>query len=117
MGDFKKLQVWQKAHELAMDVHRRAKHIRGAQNAALRSQMTRAAQSIAANIVEGRSQRSEREFRRFLGYSLSSAAELEYHLIVARDIGCLSDAEFEALMDKLNSVRKMLIALIARLAA
>ena len=79
MGDFKKLLVWQKAHALALRSHRAAGRIRGTQNAALRSQLTRAAQSIAANIVEGLAQHSERDFARFLGYALASAAELEHH--------------------------------------
>ncbi len=50
MSDFKKLLVWQKAHALALTAHRIAARIRGTQNAALRSQITRAAQSVAANI-------------------------------------------------------------------
>jgi four helix bundle protein len=54
MGDFKNLRVWRKAHALAMRVHRTSAKMRGRQHASLRSQMNRAAQSIAANIVEGR---------------------------------------------------------------
>src|SRR5687768_18534529 len=77
MADFKKLIVWQKAHALALNTHRIAAQIRGAQNASLRNQMTRAAQSIAANIVEGRGQKSEKDFARFLGYALNSARSEE----------------------------------------
>ena len=86
MADFKKLKVWQKAHALALHTHRVASRIRGSQNASLRNQMTRAAQSIPANIVEGRSHSSEAEFRRFLGYAEASTTELEYHFISARDL-------------------------------
>ena len=68
MGDFKRLLVWQKAHALAVNVHRVASRIRGAHNAALRNQMIRAAQSIPANIVEGRGQKSARDFARFVRY-------------------------------------------------
>ena len=95
MGDFKKLLVWKKAHALALRVHRDAARIRGSQNAALRNRMTRAAQSVVANIVEGRAQTSEREFGRFLGYSLCSNSELEQHLITARDIKAMPDSEFD----------------------
>jgi four helix bundle protein len=115
MADFKKLLVWQKAHALALNTHRIAARIRGAQNASLRSQMTRAAQSIAANIVEGRGQKSEKDFARFLGYSLNSASELEYHFITARDVKAISMSVFEALAAQLAEVRKMLHGLIARL--
>ena len=62
MSDFKKLKVWEKAHELALRVHRAAAQIRGAQNVALRSQLTRAAQSIPSNIVEGAAQRAAVSF-------------------------------------------------------
>jgi four helix bundle protein len=115
MADFKKLIVWQKAHALALNTHRIAAQIRGAQNASLRNQMTRAAQSIAANIVEGRGQKSEKDFARFLGYALNSASELEYHLMMARDIKAISMSAFEALAAQLAEVRKMLHGLIARL--
>ena|SRR5687768_1771975 len=115
MADFKKLIVWQKAHALALNTHRIAAQIRGAQNASLRNQMTRAAQSIAANIVEGRGQKSEKDFARFLGYALNSASELEYHLITARDVKAISMSVFEALTAQLAEVRRMLHGLIARL--
>ena len=116
MGDFKKLLVWQKAHALALHVHRTAARIRGSQNASLRNQMTRAAQSIAANIVEGRGQTSEREFARFLGYSLNSASELEHHSITARDIKAIPESEFESIVAQLTEVRKMVHGLRACLA-
>jgi len=117
MADFKKLLVWQKAHTLALHVHRTAGRIRGPQNAALRNQMTRSAQSIAANIVEGRGQKSERDFARFLGYALNSASELEYHLMMARDVRAIPESEYDALTAQLIEVRKMLHGLIARLGA
>jgi four helix bundle protein len=68
--DFKKLKVWQKAHVMAMDVHRVAGQIRGAKHASLRSQMIRAAMSIPTNIVEGCSQQSAREYSRFVRIAL-----------------------------------------------
>lgn len=115
MSDFKKLLVWNKAHALALDAHRIAARIRSAQNAALRNQLTRAAQSIPANIVEGRGQKSEREFGRYLGYALNSTSELEYHLIVARDLDAMRPGDFEALVAQLGEVRRMLHGLLNRL--
>jgi four helix bundle protein len=112
MGDFKKLDVWRKAHELALQAHRVATRIRGAQYLSLRSQIIRAAMSIPANIVEGRARKSERDFSRFLGYALASTSELEYHLIVARDICVVSEEEFQLLLVRLLQVRKMLHGLL-----
>jgi four helix bundle protein len=71
--------------------------------------------SISANIAEGRRQNNDKQFARFLGYALNSASELEHHLIVARDLGALRAAEFNALAGETIRVRKMLYALIKRL--
>ena len=115
MSDFKKLRVWRKAHALTLNVHRVAASIRGAHYAPLRSQMVRAAMSVSANIVEGREQRTEREFARFLGYALASTSELEHHLIVARDLRAITDADFSSTIDQLIDVRKMLHGLLGKL--
>ena len=112
MADFKKLHVWQKAHALALSVDRATKKIRGSQYASLRNQLFRAATSIPANIAEGRRQTSEKEFRRFLTIALNSSSELEYHLILARDIRVIPESEFVSLVAQTITVRKMLYALI-----
>ena len=115
VADFKKLRVWRKAHSLALCAHQAALTIRGAQYASLRSQIIRASMSIPANIVEGREQKSEAEFCRFLRYALSSASELEYHLIIARDINVISPADFVGVLTLLKEVRMMLFGLLKRL--
>lgn len=115
MADFKRLRVWKKAHALALSAHRVALSIRGSQYASLRSQIIRASMSIPANIVEGREQKSEAEFCRFLRYALSSTSELEYHLIIARDINVLKSADFVEVLTPLKEVRMMLFGLLKRL--
>ena len=71
--------------------------------------------TIPANIVEGREQKSEAEFRRFLRYALSSTSEPEYHLIIARDINVISAADFVGVLVPLKEVRMMLFGLLKRL--
>lgn len=115
MSDFKRLQVWQKAHALSLCIHRVSTRMRGSQYASLRSQVFRAAMSIPANIAEGRRQKSEKEFARFLGYALNSSSELEYHLIVARDTKLLPESDFISLISQTITVRKMLYGLLKRL--
>jgi four helix bundle protein len=83
--------------------------------ASLRSQLFRAAMSIAANITEGRRQSSDANFARFLTYALNSASEVEHHLIVARDIGAIGKDEYAQLVAETIIVRKMLYRLIQRL--
>ena len=115
MSDFKKLRVWRKSHALTLNAHRVAASIRGSQYAPLRNQMIRAAMSISANIVEGREQRNERDFARFLGYALASTSELEYHLIIARDVRAIANTDFSATLAQLIDVRKMLHGLMGKL--
>jgi four helix bundle protein len=112
MGDFRKLLVWRKAHELGIRTYRVATGIRRAQDLGLKSQIVRAAMSIPTNIVEGRHQQSEKEFVHFLRIAFNSAIELEYHLMVAREIGALSDSDSDAFLRDLIEVRRMLHGLI-----
>jgi four helix bundle protein len=115
VSDFKRLLVWQKAHALGLHAHRVATGIRRSQDLALRSQITRAAMSIPANIVEGRRQESEKEFARFLRIAVNSGCELEYHLIVARDIGAISEAEAASLLREVIEVRRMIHGLLKKI--
>lgn len=115
VSDYRKLHVWRKAHALAISVHRDAVGIRGATYTSLRSQLIRSAMSIPANIVEGRSQGSEKEFGRFLRYALGSACELESHLTMARDIGVMSNKTFTPLEAQVAEVRRMLDGLLKSL--
>jgi len=117
MTDFKKLTVWQKAHIMALDAHRVAGEIRGGSDGSLRNQIVRAAMSVPANIVEGCGQRSSREFSRFLRISLNSTTELEYHLIIARDLRIVSGSNSLSLISQGIEVRKMLYGLLRHLAS
>jgi four helix bundle protein len=115
MSDFRKLRVWHHAHELMLEAHRVASRIRGAQYLSLRSQITRAAISIPANIVEGRAQPTEAAFKRFLGYSTASTRELQYHMLAGHDLGVIPKADYESVDTKAIEVLKMLHGLIGRL--
>lgn len=117
MSDFKRLRVWRKSHALALNAHRLATSLRGAERAALRGQIMRAAMSVPANIVEGRGQASPKEFSRFLRIALNSSNELEYHLIVARDIGAIDQKAFISTLDQILGVRMMLHGLLKRIAS
>jgi four helix bundle protein len=112
MGDFKKLEVWRKAHALTLNTYRAFRRIRGAEHMSLRSQTIKAAMSIADNIVEGNGLKTRRDFRRFLGYSVNSSNELENHFIVAHDLGLMPTNVFRSLIKDLEEVRRMLYGLI-----
>ena len=115
MGESRKLKVWEKSHALAIDINALAKRIRGSTNAPLKNQIVRAAMSVPANIVEGRAHNSEKEFSRFISYAIGSAAEVEYHLLVARDIGAINEMDYLRVSTQLSEVRRMLYGLSKRL--
>jgi len=115
MSDFKKLLVWRKAHALVLNVHRTTVKMRKGEIAALRGQMMRAAMSIPTNVVEGNGQETPKEFARFVRFSLNSSSELEYHLILARELRGISQTDFDSLSAQTIEVRRMLYGLRRRL--
>ena len=90
MQDFKHIRAWQRAHALAIALHKLARGFSRAGYAHLRSQLTRAADSIAATIAEGCGSETNKEFARFLDMSIKSANETEQHLLSARDLDLVS---------------------------
>jgi four helix bundle protein len=92
MGDFKKLEVWQAAHALACDVYKSTRVFPKTEAYGLTSQLRRSAASVAANLAEGSGRNGDAEFSRYVRISLGSAAELEYHLLLSRDVGLLDDS-------------------------
>ena len=115
MRDYHRLEIWRRAHALAIAVHGVTSRLRGGEFAALRSQLTRAADSVAANIVEGSGAASTREFARFLDMSIKSASETEYHLLSARDRRSLPDRLWQRLSGEAVEIRRMTYAYRRRL--
>ena len=107
MRDYHRLEIWRRAHALAIAIHETARGLRGTDFATLRSQLTRAADSVAATIVEGCGAASGREFARFLDMSIKSASETEYHLLSARDRRALVDRRWRKLASEVVAIRRM----------
>ncbi len=112
MKDFKDLRVWSKAHSLTIDVYKATRSFPKEELFGLTSQVRRAAASIGANIAEGAGRKSDGELTRFLHIARGSAAELEYHLLLAHDLVLLSEAVYSLLAKQTDEVQRMLTALI-----
>ena len=112
MKDFEELKVWTKAHQLTLRLYETTRSFPHQEIYGLTSQMRRAAVSIAANIAEGCGRRSDGELTRFLQIARGSASELEYHLLLARDLGFLSAEEHGKLEHILVEVQRMLTGLV-----
>jgi four helix bundle protein len=117
MQDFRKLKVWQKAHRLTLETYEQSASIARPGTFNLRDQLVRSAVSVAANIAEGCGRAGDRDFRRFLRHSLGSACELEYHLLLVRDLGLLHKHVYARLAVDVAEVKRMLSGLIRRLGA
>ena len=115
MADFRKLLVWQKANKLSVLTAETVEGIRGTAATILRSQLLRSTMSIQANIAEGSSKRSDREFARYVRIALGSTTESANHLILLRDLGAIDDNRFSSLDSSLDEIGKMLTGLEKRL--
>jgi len=95
-----------------LDVHRETSAWPRHERYGLISQARRAAYSIPSNIAEGCGRDTDPEFARFVRYSMGSASELSYFLMLARDIGYFPGAIPPSLNDPLTEVRRMLAVLV-----
>ncbi|MCC6526888.1 MAG: four helix bundle protein [Polyangiaceae bacterium] len=114
MQNFRDLKVWAKAHELALGVYRATTAFPREELYGLTSQMRRSAVSVPSNIAEGCC-RSAGDFGRFLRIAAGSASELEYQLLLARDLELLPPAESQELSERAIEVKRMLGAFLSRL--
>ena len=115
MQPYRNLIVWQKAHALTLDIYHETVAFPRDEVYGITSQMRRASSSIAANIAEGCGRGSDGELRQHLQIGMGSATELDYFLLLARDLGMLSDPVYERLMATVTEVQKMLSSFIVRL--
>jgi four helix bundle protein len=111
MQDFRKLTVWREAHAHVLAVRKATNAFPRSGYAPLKLQLTRSAESIPYNIVEGAGASSQNEFARFLDISIKSACETEYQLQLARDYGLIKEADWKALNDQTVVIRKRLYRL------
>ena len=114
MKGFKELKVWQKAHSMTMTVYEATRTFPREELYGLTSQLRRSAASIGENIAEGCGRRSDGEMARFLQIARGSASEIEYHVLLARDLHYLAEEEFCELSRQADELQRMLTALIQR---
>jgi four helix bundle protein len=115
MRDFKELKVWHKAHRCALEIYRHTQSFPVEERFGLMIQLRRAATSVASNIAEGCGREGERELARFLSIAAGSASEVEYQLLLAHDLGYLSDDLHRQLENQTNEVKRMLNSFIKTL--
>lgn len=107
--------MWHKAHALTLEVYRVSNAFPREEMFGLSSQMRRASSSIPANIAEGCGRGGDGEFGRFLQIAMGSASELEYHLLLARDLGYFDGETHTSLETRVIEIKRMFTGLIRSL--
>ena len=117
MKDFHELKVWQKAHQLTLAVYQITATFPREELYGLTSQLRRCSGSIPANLAEGCGRNGDAEFARFCSIAMGSASELEYHLLLAKDLRLLKPKEHNELSQRATELKRMLTALLQKLNA
>ena len=115
MKDFRELMVWHKAHQLALAVYAATIGFPREEVYGLTAQIRRAAVSVPANLAEGCGRNGEAEIARFCSIAAGSTSEVEYHLLLSKDLHYLPDDAYEELAAQAAEVKRMLNALIKTL--
>ena len=105
---YEDLEVWKLAKTLAVEVYKITKAFPKEDLYGITSQIRRCSLSIPSNLAEGSARGSKKEFARFVMIALGSTAELNTQLLVAKEIGILSETDYNAICTKLGRIGKML---------
>ena len=111
MRNFQKLEVWKKAHELTLTIYRITADFPANERYGLTSQLQRASASIGANLAEGCGRETDADYKRFVQMAAGSACEVEYHLILARDLSLIPIETHNQLNNDINEIKRMLCGL------
>jgi four helix bundle protein len=114
-SSWKELLVWQKAHEIVLDVYKLAKCFPKIETYSLVDQIKRAAYSVPANIVEGYSKNTRKEFLRHLYIARGSLEELRYFLLLSKDLSYITENQYNDIEARLTEVSYLLNQLIRSL--
>lgn len=115
--DFQEPKVWQKAHQLTLAVYQITATFPREELYGLTSQLRRSSASIPANIAEGCGRSGDAEFARFCSIAMASVSELEYHLLLAKDLKLIQPRNHAELSQRTTELKRMLTALLHKLKA
>lgn len=117
MQRFQNLKVWQRSHTLVLGIYRLTAHFPPEERYGLTAQLRRAAVSVPTNIAEGSKRRSSQDYARFLNLAEGSIAEVEYLLLLSRDLRFAAEKAVAKLLEEATEIARMLNALRGRVLA
>ena len=110
--NYMSLNVWMNAKDLAIEIYKISMNSDLSKDYGLRDQIRRAAVSIPSNIAEGSEKNSNKDFVRYLNIAKGSVAELLTQLIIAKEIGYITELQYRELTERYIEVTKMIVGLI-----
>ena len=109
---WKDLEVWKISHDSVLDIYKLTKSFSPEERFRLTDQICRSAISVPTNIAEGKGRNSLREYLQFLSIARGSVEETKYLLLLSRDLGYLSEQQYNEVLRNYDRVGKMLNKLI-----
>ena len=111
MQHFRNLKVWQRGHQLVLDLYRLTASFPSAERFGLTSQLRRSAASVPTNIAEGAKRQGQQDFARFLNIAEGSLSETEYLVVLSTDLRYLHSNDAEHLLGEISEIARMLHSL------
>ena len=112
---WKDLNVWKKSHELVLEIYKLTSSFPKTEIYGVTSQIRRSASSIPANIVEGQSRNSTKEYLQFLYNARGSLEETRYFLFLSNDLNYIKESDYDKLEENCVETSKMLNGLVKKL--
>jgi len=115
MRDFRTYTVWQQSHKLVLAMYKLTKDFPSDEKFGIISQLRRASTSIPTNFAEGCGKNSEKEFARYLSIAYGSTSEVDYLMLLSKDLDYISPNDYESTKTEIVSIQKQLYVLIQKL--
>ena len=115
MRDFRDLVVWERSHRMTLALYRATDHFPKSELFGLTSQIRVAAASVPTNLAEGCGRWGDGDMGRFVQIAMGSASEVDYLILLARDLDYLQAGQYKAASAELDEIRRMLTALYKRI--
>ena len=115
MKDFKKQVIWQRSHTLTLEIYKATKSFPKEELYGLTSQIRRAIVSVPTNIAEGCGRRTNAELANFLKIASGSASEVEYELLIAKELEYITADQYNSWTQEICEIRSMLAAYMHKL--
>ena len=117
MRDFRQLKIWEKSHSLTLRIYQITQTFPKEELFSLTSQMRRSSSSIPTNIAEGCGRGSNMDYARFLQIAVGSSYELDYQILLAKDLKYIDNAIYAELNNEISSLQKQIVALMQKVRA